>query len=89
MSLLRETAPTREEFIEAVKADFLRSFPQYTEEQFNEMLNSNDGQDFINDGYNSNLAEFEGKMPHHPKITRKQFLEAGASAVVYNFYMWF
>ncbi len=89
MGTLREKCPTKEEFIEAVRKSVKESFPQKTDEEIAEMINSQDGQDFINEGYDSAVADFEMHSPHNQPITRDIFLNGCANAVAYNFYMWF
>ncbi|MGN0650262.1 MAG: hypothetical protein ACI4KM_07485 [Oscillospiraceae bacterium] len=84
MSILRETAPTIEEYREEVKKVLLDDYKQYTPEEVENMINSDDGKMFIEDRYNHNLTMFENN-----EITRAEFLKIGIRAAAFNIDMCF
>lgn len=79
MSDLRDTAPTIEEYSEAVKKALLDDYKSYSPEDIENMIKSEDGKNIIEEAYNHNLILFE-----NGEITSKEFMEDGIRAAAYT-----
>lgn len=78
MRILRETAPTIEEYREKAKRVLLDDYKQYTPDEVENMIKSDDGKMIIEDRYNHNLTMFENN-----EITRADFLKIGIRAAAF------